>query len=454
MRMTRAGTPGEEATVDTLSVLASEVTVQHEDQKFDFTIQDDCSISTHLARRGVFYELGFLETLRRSLPADDGQVAEGGASGSVVVDVGAHIGNHTVFFAAVMDRPVLALEANPDTAALLRRNVAANTPPGRVEVVEAAVSDGAHPGCMRRQTGDDAGTFSLELVGEPGGTDTDPGLELVTTTLDDVWSASALAGRGPPRVVLVKIDVEGHEAAVLRGATGLLRAHRPLVTTEVAELEHFGAVHVEMSALGYVPIAAMNPTATVFWVTPDGVCGHLAHDHPILAAGVTHAVQATYELNRARRSALPPSPEGDDRQLLIVLGRHDPCSPALAEAMSAIADVLADLFVVHHVALSEPPSDGRDGVARPRRSLARDIVRAEHRFGPTALVVAERDPETTMTVRTLANGLNVPWLAWPDGDIDHSAGTQGLFERLAGALPSHARRIRAATMAHTIKENP
>lgn len=56
---------------------------------------------------------------------------------------------------------------------------------------------------------------------------------VATRRLDDL-------GLGP--VGLIKIDVEGHEGAVLRGAERTIETHRPAILVEAEERHHPGAV--------------------------------------------------------------------------------------------------------------------------------------------------------------------------------------------------------------------
>ena len=62
-----------------------------------------------------------------------------------------------------------------------------------------------------------AGTNSLYLVGS---------VLAATTTVAVATLDSLAASSGVPRFAFVKIDTEGHDLAVLRGASGLLAAHR------------------------------------------------------------------------------------------------------------------------------------------------------------------------------------------------------------------------------------
>ena len=96
-----------------------------------------------------------------------------------------------------------------------------------------------------------------------------------STTLDCLIDEMA-EGR---RVGFVKIDVEGHEMAVLRGAPRTLATHRPLVLLE-AERRHgsdVAAVFAAMTAFGYVgslprsgPMQPVSPAAFLEYQAATG----------------------------------------------------------------------------------------------------------------------------------------------------------------------------------------
>lgn len=153
-------------------------------------------------------------------------------AGSTVWDLGANVGVFA-FSAAFCAGPtgrILAIEADPWLSDLLRRSAAM---PGRraaVEVLCVAAADtldlrdfaitertrsGSHLRGMSHS--------SPELVGAVS--ETHP---VITVTLD--W----LAERRPPPAVL-KIDVEGAELQVLRGAAQLLERSRPVLMLECQE---------------------------------------------------------------------------------------------------------------------------------------------------------------------------------------------------------------------------
>lgn len=135
-------------------------------------------------------------------------------AGDLVFDIGAHLGDRTAAFAALGAR-VVALEPNPDLLPWLRR-LAGRRP--EVTVIPEAV--GARAGQARLALSDATPTLSTLAAGwrqrivrdNPTFHDArwDREAEVVVTTMDDLIDRF-----GEP--VFCKIDVEGHEAAVLQG---------------------------------------------------------------------------------------------------------------------------------------------------------------------------------------------------------------------------------------------
>lgn len=153
--------------------------------------------------------------------------------GDVVVDAGANIGLWSLL-AAARGATVLAMEPGETAFSCLERNIAQNAHvPGAVAAIRLALSDrqgsarlGApsaaqHPRYRHRPM--NTGLRSLHAdAGSAGVYET-----VQLDTLDRVITERRIGS-----VAYLKIDVEGHEAAVLRGARVLLRKERPLVQFE------------------------------------------------------------------------------------------------------------------------------------------------------------------------------------------------------------------------------
>jgi FkbM family methyltransferase len=154
-------------------------------------------------------------------------------AGSTVVDVGANVGVFTLFHAAA-GADVLALEPNHAAYERLTRAVAINGLESRVTGVNAA--GGAVPGWGRLHL--DEGLSVLgSVVAEEAGDEASERVEIVT--LDELI---ARLGLGP--IDLLKVDVEGAEAEVLRGARAtlhdvrrvIIEYHTPALLAEVRGL--------------------------------------------------------------------------------------------------------------------------------------------------------------------------------------------------------------------------
>jgi FkbM family methyltransferase len=156
------------------------------------------------------------------------------APGGVFIDVGASIGFFSLLAARIVgsDGTVIAFEPQPPAAASIRDNAALNGFT-TVTVVESALS--SRPG---RVALEDVGKATAHVVESPR---TETGTDYVEALSLDAYLAER------PRIVpdVVKIDVEGHEVAVLAGMRATLSHQRPLLLVEchgqvadvVAELE-------------------------------------------------------------------------------------------------------------------------------------------------------------------------------------------------------------------------
>lgn len=128
--------------------------------------------------------------------------------GGVVWDVGANVGFYSLLAARKAAR-VVAFEPLPENLSSLRRHIELNRLEECIQVVPAAASDHDGTGLFSVVPGN-----SSEGSLRPHGT-----LTVQTVRLDSLGAVPDL----------IKIDVEGNEHEVLRGAIETMRTHHPLV---------------------------------------------------------------------------------------------------------------------------------------------------------------------------------------------------------------------------------
>ncbi|WP_354700426.1 methyltransferase [Paraconexibacter sp. AEG42_29] len=194
-------------------------------------------------------EVPVQEALRRSV-----------APGATVYDIGANVGFFSLLcarFAGEAGR-VLAFEPVPDLALQVQEAAQRSGLDGRVEVRAEAVA--LTEGTEALYVVQDASWSHLASRGNPGGAVAT--ITVPTTTVDAVVTA------GAPAPDVLKLDVEGSEGDVLRGARDTLRTHRPIVVVELHDT-HADALPVLRDA-GYALEALDGP-----WGPDDPQCRHV-----------------------------------------------------------------------------------------------------------------------------------------------------------------------------------
>lgn len=182
--------------------------------------------SFHYSLRRAKYSAQIrLGTFRSPEPEYD-LIGEFVSRGDWVLDIGANIGHYTSLFSEAvgpMGR-VIAFEPIPDTFALLAANsrLFAHR---NVTLLNVALSDGSHVASMttpRWASGID-NLYASRIDGNAVG--------------QCVFCCSVDGLRLPERISLAKIDVEGHELAVLRGMRQLVERDRPVLIVEASSPE-------------------------------------------------------------------------------------------------------------------------------------------------------------------------------------------------------------------------
>ena len=178
----------------------------HRGEIFRFCVVNPFDLIHGSFLKGRFFELGELSFVEEWVGPD-----------ATIVEVGAYVGNHVVYYSRFMrPRTIIVLEPNPEAIALLRRNLEANA------VMVADLS--------RLGIGVAAAAGDYDLVCEGGGNR--GATRLVQAAAGAVKSAplDELIGS---TVDFIKIDVEGMELEVLAGASRVIAASRPKIMIEV-----------------------------------------------------------------------------------------------------------------------------------------------------------------------------------------------------------------------------
>ncbi len=144
--------------------------------------------------------------------------------GSSVLDIGANIGAYAIPLSqGFPDIQVHAFEPNPFAAARLHKNIALNRA-SRIVVHEVGVGSSRGKLTLHAFPYKDVGISSF--IQPTNSVEAARRIEVEVTTLDDMLARIA----GP--ISLVKMDIQGFELEVLRGARRLLASQRPAVLLE------------------------------------------------------------------------------------------------------------------------------------------------------------------------------------------------------------------------------
>jgi FkbM family methyltransferase len=163
------------------------------------------------------------------------------SSGETAIDVGANHGDYSAALIGLA-RNVIAVEPNPDVLRVLEARLGNEIRRQRVRIVRAAL--GTEAGTARLFV-PDAGSALGSLEAAPGAAD-GRAFEVPVRRLDDLAQGDTVG--------FVKIDVEGHETAVLRGGMGIIAQSRPTLLIEIEERHRKGAldeVRGLLQPLGY-----------------------------------------------------------------------------------------------------------------------------------------------------------------------------------------------------------
>jgi FkbM family methyltransferase len=175
------------------------------------------------------YEIKVQQVLQESLKSD-----------SVFYDVGANIGFYSLL-AARHGAQVFAFEPDVRNAESLERHARLNSLGAKIEVIRAAVFSTS--GFVTLEPADSARGHGNAHVGT-NVENSNPTVQVPCTTLDD-FAREHIAPD------TIKIDVEGAESNVLKGAEKIFTNYRPLLICEVHDTVNSSFVDAWLKTRGY-----------------------------------------------------------------------------------------------------------------------------------------------------------------------------------------------------------
>ena len=246
--------------------------------------REDDHIFREIVNSGQFYEIDLLKymySIRKYFRAAD----------SIAVDVGANIGNHSIFFRSFLTDNLISVEPNPDVLPTLTGNLERNI--DRFAIYPIGLGDAQARGSIvpPDTSKSNLGSTRVEIEEEDKGTGTH---SIEIRTLDSLIEEWRNDNGNQGKISLLKIDVEGMEPNVLRGASKTIENNRPHLFIEAATEDDFSTVNALLEPLGYVALNQWGYTAVY----------HFAPSPPLPLRIVSQRIKVQRLLGRVKRKII------------------------------------------------------------------------------------------------------------------------------------------------------
>lgn len=152
---------------------------------------------------------------------------------SNILDIGANIGNHSLYFCAECKaKMVYSFEPQKDIFEILNKNIELNGYENKIVTFNKGLGENSGKGSMTRGNENNSGGAILSV---------DQGGDVDIIAIDDLDF---------PGINFIKIDVEGFEYSVLKGAKNLIDRDRPVIWIEIKK-DNFDKVDSLLVDYGY-----------------------------------------------------------------------------------------------------------------------------------------------------------------------------------------------------------
>jgi len=223
-------------------------------KKFTLTgASEEDHIVSVIRDTGAFYELDLLEYMQWAIAKREGKGRAG-----LVVDIGGNIGNHAVYIGTFIAKHIIVIEPNPESLVFLHENLKSNLEDYTLHECALGASPGFGRVHMPENAADNLGMATI--------VSDDKGL-INIRTLDDLITEQSEEFKMTTPVTAMKIDVEGMEISVLKGARDVLQRDCPELFIEAGTPKHLSEIEALLDEFGYCKVATWAATPTHHFTT-------------------------------------------------------------------------------------------------------------------------------------------------------------------------------------------
>lgn len=228
--------------------------IEHKNKIFYFVHFANDYIPKKIGVTGEFYEQPFLSILACLYKP-----------GGLILDCGANIGNHSIYFAGVMGAQVISFEPQPFNKTFLDANRELNDLGNSIVSKDVALSSEHGRIKLAMAVEGNYGTFTSDMahVERTRGNQAFDKYEVAVSTIDSEVGTSASS------VAIIKVDVEGMELSVLKGAVNTIQRSLPVIAVECFTKSIYDEIKTFLKAYGYFVLDSTNATPTFIFLTSE-----------------------------------------------------------------------------------------------------------------------------------------------------------------------------------------
>ena len=185
------------------------------DVKFFLPYYKKDFIQKQIIQNRNFYEFDYLNHVCSLY----NNIVEREINNGLVLDIGANIGNHTIFFLKVKKaQEIFCFEPVKTTFKILKTNIEINNLQSKVQLYNVGIGEKNGNAALKHYNTNNIGTAQINF---------DANGDISVISIDEL--------KIEKKINFVKIDVEGFELSVIKGMTETLKHSKPLIMIEIRD---------------------------------------------------------------------------------------------------------------------------------------------------------------------------------------------------------------------------